>query len=673
MFFHVTAIFFTVGYAIVLTFLPKDFPHRLAWQFYMGVFLLLTLALLGILCADFLRNSPKLKNLYQLKKHFPFIAKFLNAKFLKILKNPFPPKKSFSASPKKISKQAGSKKSKPLAKTLAIRLLFRFFPHLLPKNRMQKTPHSKKATPLALRFFSHLFAKIQTTKTQNSKSQTQKIPRLKIIKLLALCIFLAIIALSFHKDFLQFEKTKQQLVNFPLKNIPTPASVNNENATKKIQKKWRGIIKSDHIFNGKYFVLRLELNPPDLNSSKLKSSELNSSEPNLISQDGEAPLKNGALIEIRTTGKPRWLIPGVETEVDFRHISWLKGIKENAAAGYVDYLVANKIAGIGYTVVKNFTFVKDHASFPIRLKRNILFFVEEKANNHLSPDVAALVMALMSGEKNHLASDLRQHFIDSGTYHILAISGLHVGLWIALFLAAFQLLKIPLRFSMIFIVLFILPFLLFLSDFPISAIRAYGLAFLAVLLFLEDRSFNLLKLITVFFFIFLFGNEHGFYALYFLSFQLSYGAVFAIFLVLPHFQKGPLKDLHLLSKTFVITLVCQVATLPFILYAFGYLHFFSSFYNFIAVPLISLFLLYTLLFLLSPFTWLSHYLSGGVEMTGQLLFLLLSPSFIDHPNLTLDLSRGALSNVFYIVLGLVIFGLLFFMCLRKTAIENKSN
>ena len=593
MLFHVTAVFFTMSYAILLTFLPKTFPHKSVSHFYFGVFLLLAIILLLIFCTYLLKKSfPKKSPL--IKKYLPF---YDLSYFEKI--SPF---------------------------------LF------------------KKDAKKVLNLFSTL---------------------------LVIGTFLSLIAFSFHKDFLSFEKEEQYLVQFFSKNTQTHNSSSdssNQNAGDASDvgdtgatgdeedagnagdpgnpgKNFRGIIKSDHSFNGKYFVLRLEplLEPP----STSKNSSLKNAN------------KNVALIEIRTKEKPRWLIAGVETEVYFSYISWLKDIRKKAPRGYVDYLIANKIAAIGYTSGKNFTFVKDHASFPIRLKRNILFFIEQKANRYLSADVAALVMALMSGEKNHLAYNLRQNFINSGTYHILAISGLHVGLWISLFLAAFQLLKIPLRFSIIFIVLFILPFLLFLSDFPISAIRAYGLAFLGALLFLQDRSSNLIKLITVFFFIFLFSNHHGFYAIYFLSFQLSYGAVFAIFLVLPHLQKEPLKNLHFLSKTFVITLTCQIATLPFILYAFGHLHFLSFLYNFVAVPVISFFLLYTLLFLLSPFNPLSYYLSNGVEMVGQFLFLILNPSTIDHPKLTLDLNSGAFPHFFFIALGLIIFGALSLICLPK--------
>jgi competence protein ComEC len=45
-----------------------------------------------------------------------------------------------------------------------------------------------------------------------------------------------------------------------------------------------------------------------------------------------------------------------------------------------------------------------------------------------SPATAGLVAALSLGTRNDLAPDVRQTFIDSGTAHLLAISGLHVGL-----------------------------------------------------------------------------------------------------------------------------------------------------------------------------------------------------------------------------------------------------
>ncbi|MGD2063357.1 MAG: DNA internalization-related competence protein ComEC/Rec2 [Nitrospirota bacterium] len=53
---------------------------------------------------------------------------------------------------------------------------------------------------------------------------------------------------------------------------------------------------------------------------------------------------------------------------------------------------------------------------------------ERDLRERFSPETAALVAALTLGTRGDLSPEVRQSFIDSGTAHLLAISGLHVGL-----------------------------------------------------------------------------------------------------------------------------------------------------------------------------------------------------------------------------------------------------
>src|SRR5690606_13978 len=58
------------------------------------------------------------------------------------------------------------------------------------------------------------------------------------------------------------------------------------------------------------------------------------------------------------------------------------------------------------------------------LRRHVL----ERARAHLPPDVAGLVAALLVGERADLSPETLEAFRRSGVVHLLAVSGLHVGL-----------------------------------------------------------------------------------------------------------------------------------------------------------------------------------------------------------------------------------------------------
>ena len=56
----------------------------------------------------------------------------------------------------------------------------------------------------------------------------------------------------------------------------------------------------------------------------------------------------------------------------------------------------------------------------------------ELMRQHLSPDVQPVAASLLLGDRTQMTDDVRAEFAESGTMHLLAISGLHVGILIGL-------------------------------------------------------------------------------------------------------------------------------------------------------------------------------------------------------------------------------------------------
>jgi len=100
--------------------------------------------------------------------------------------------------------------------------------------------------------------------------------------------------------------------------------------------------------------------------------------------------------------------------------------------GRTGIVVAARVTGRAYDVPAS------DDGFTARLRaarRSIRTAAADHLRARLSPDVDALGRALLLAERDELTSDLRRRFADAGLAHLLAISGLHVGIIGGLILA----------------------------------------------------------------------------------------------------------------------------------------------------------------------------------------------------------------------------------------------
>ncbi len=93
-------------------------------------------------------------------------------------------------------------------------------------------------------------------------------------------------------------------------------------------------------------------------------------------------------------------------------------VRLQSARGYVGMLWA----GSGRLLLR------DSSRGPVWIERLRLRAAEGIARMELSPENRAVVEAMTIGERSHLNPALREHYARSGTSHLLAVSGLHVGI-----------------------------------------------------------------------------------------------------------------------------------------------------------------------------------------------------------------------------------------------------
>ena len=227
-----------------------------------------------------------------------------------------------------------------------------------------------------------------------------------------------------------------------------------------------------------------------------------------------------------------------------------------------------------------------------------------------APSELAVLTALTIGDKSSLTPHIRSVYTAAGVSHILALSGMHVGILALILLTVLSpLVRIPhgpvLRSLLVVVLLWAFAFISGLSSSVVRAVSMFTLYTLAVLITGERyHSYNALTLTA-----FLMLLYRPFY-LFEVGFQLSFTAVFSILLFYPSLY-GLLK-LRNPAVRYVWSVLClsfsaQLGTLPLVLYHFGAFPTYFLAANLIVAPLAFLILLVALfVLLLSSVPLLGH-------------------------------------------------------------------
>lgn len=231
-----------------------------------------------------------------------------------------------------------------------------------------------------------------------------------------------------------------------------------------------------------------------------------------------------------------------------------------------------------------------------------IFGIAATARNHIikklrqqgfGPEELGVIQALLLGQRNDISTETYDYYKDAGAVHILALSGLHIGI----LLLVLQFLLRPLerlpqgkKISLIITVLLLWGFA-FLAGLSASIVRACTMfSFVAYALYLNrpSNTFNILALSM--FFILLFINPN---LLFHVGFQMSYTAVLAIVWIYPLFQRfwyPKLKPVRYIWQLLSVSVAAQLGVLPISLF---YFHQFPGLFfisNLLIVPALGLIL-----------------------------------------------------------------------------------
>ena len=185
-------------------------------------------------------------------------------------------------------------------------------------------------------------------------------------------------------------------------------------------------------------------------------------------------------------------------------------------------------------------------------------------------DELAVLNALLLGQRQEISKDLIEDYSKAGAIHILAVSGLHVGIILLILsslLKPLERLKNGRVLKTILIVLLLWMFA-FVAGLSASVVRAVAMfTFLAIGLSFKRKNVILFSLITSMFFLLLFKPMF----LFDVGFQLSYLAVFGIVWIQPKLYKLYKARFKLDDKIwqlFTVSVAAQLGVLPLSLYYF---------------------------------------------------------------------------------------------------------
>ncbi|HEY8389105.1 MAG TPA: ComEC/Rec2 family competence protein [Parasegetibacter sp.] len=235
------------------------------------------------------------------------------------------------------------------------------------------------------------------------------------------------------------------------------------------------------------------------------------------------------------------------------------------------------------------------------------------------PHAAGVAEALLIGYRFHLDKELTDAYSNTGVVHIIAISGLHLGMIYGIFVTIFNLLSPSFLTRILKTVVIIVTLWLFslLAGAAPSILRAAVMfSFISLGECLGRRS-NIFNNLAASAFLLLCYDP---WAIWDAGFQLSYAAVISIVVFMKPIQGLLCIDNKLMDglwKLNAVTLSAQILTLPLILFHFHQFPMLFMITNMVAVPLSGIILyLELLLCIFAPISFLA-------ELTGTVTNFLL--------------------------------------------------
>lgn len=255
--------------------------------------------------------------------------------------------------------------------------------------------------------------------------------------------------------------------------------------------------------------------------------------------------------ELRTSGKisvvaadPRYIpFDGDEIVLSGR-ISLPKGKTNPSGYDHKGYLRHKGIRSVMFTrILDKYSKTGEYGGIFLLLKRQIhkvRRHSEALLDKYVHGLTRGILKAVLLGIRSEVPESVREMLVKTGTVHIIAVSGLHIGIIATVFFALCRLFGVPKRTGCILTVLLMFSFAVFAGGRP-SSMRAAMMGGFLMIGLISGRKIDIISSVFLSAFILTFFVPGQ---LFDLGFILSYTAVLSIIYIAPGLEKMFIKFLH---------------------------------------------------------------------------------------------------------------------------------
>lgn len=381
------------------------------------------------------------------------------------------------------------------------------------------------------------------------------------------------------------------------------------------------------------------------------------------------PLKTKVMLYFEPDTNSALLLPGDEVLIHAR-IQPFKNLGNPDEFDYKQYMQRKGFAGSAYVTSANWLKTGRHNT-SIKTKALLLraHLLKLYKSFGLDSDAYSFISAVTLGYKADLSDELKSAFRASGTSHILAVSGLHVGIIYVIILTTFSFLGTGGKRHIWFVlkqllVLLCLWIYVFLTGMPLSVIRAaVMLSMVSVGSIINKKGLTYNTLAIAAFILLLINPLY----LFDVGFQLSFVSVGSILFFQPKLYtlfKPKSKQIDYIWTLFTVSLSAQLGVFPLVLYYFGAFPTYFFITNLLILPFIAIIIYSTLLL-----TLLSFFLSFNLMFVHTIYrtivlftnYLISAVLYVIRFFETMPLSELKCNHISAIQVGLLFSITLFFM------------
>ena len=293
---------------------------------------------------------------------------------------------------------------------------------------------------------------------------------------------------------------------------------------------------------------------------------------------------------------------------------------------YKQYLYNRGIVYTQHTDASQIVSIGKNASFLHRLARYRQIIENCILKSRLSHDAKSFVIAIILGNNDYISPESQDSFSKAGAAHILAVSGLHVGIiamiiWCILFPLDYYRCR---RLRLVVTIIIIALYAIFTGLSP-SVVRASIMttfAFAELILYRRNTSLNALLVAALIILVF------SPFSLYEVGFQLSFCTVAAILIIVPKLRGIVYvrnRILNYILSSIWVSLAAMISTSAITAYYFHSIPLLAFATNLIILPLMPVFMVLYIIYIVILIIYGElSFLTIIVEYSYKLLYTIVS-------------------------------------------------